>query len=108
MPAAKRGKEPPRGTWPSTDDQLDAARATHGSQLERLIRDNQDPSLLRPEEREDDDIAIPLWLRVHYRRNHPEQPLSPAGPVGDYPEALENIHEWMKLHQDDIFPDEER
>jgi hypothetical protein len=48
-----------------------------------------DVSLLRPEETEDDGIDLPLWLRVHYRVNHPELTPAPAGAVGDYPEALE-------------------
>ena len=47
-----------------------------------------------------DGIDLPLWLRVHYRVNHPELTPAPAGAVGDYPEALENLHEWMKTHQD--------
>jgi hypothetical protein len=93
--AASRG---PR--WPSVEEQLRAAEVVHGSALEQLVHDNQDVSLLRPEEREDDGIDVPLWLRVHYRKNHPDQEPAPAGPVGDYPEALENALEWMKRHQD--------
>jgi hypothetical protein len=102
MATSKRRENPPGG-WPSVEQQLEAARAVHGSQFERLIRDNQDTGLLRPEEAETDNIDVPLWLRVHYRRNHPDQPPSPAGPVGDYPEALENLHEWMRLNQDRIY-----
>lgn len=89
-----------RSRFPSVEEQLRAARAEYGSALERLIRDNQDIDLLRPEESEDDNIGVPLWLRVHYRKNHPELAPAPAGAVGDYPEALENLHEWMKAHQD--------
>lgn len=89
-----------RRRFPAVEDQLRVARAEHGSALEQLIRDNQDVSLLRPEETEDDGIDLPLWLRVHYRVNHPELTPAPAGAVGDYPEALENLHEWMKTHQD--------
>lgn len=85
--------------WPSLEQQLRQARAVHGSELERLIQSNQDAHLLRPEERENDGIDLPLWLRVHYRKNHPDQPPAPAGPVGDYPEALENLHEWLKKNQ---------
>jgi hypothetical protein len=92
------GKSRPR--FASIEEQLRVSRVEYGSELERLVRDNQDMSLLRPEESEDDGIDIPLWLRVHYRKNHPDQPPAPAGPVGDYPEALENLHEWMKSHQD--------
>jgi len=88
------------GRFPAVEEQLRASRVEYGSALERLIRANQDISLLRPEESENDGIDVPLWLRVHYRKNHPELKPAPAGPVGDYPEALENLHEWMKTHQD--------
>jgi len=94
------GSKPESRNWPSVDEQLRRARVVHGSELERLIRANQETHLLRPEESEDDGIDLPLWLRVHYRKNHPEVPPAPAGAVGDYPEALENLHEWMKSHQD--------
>jgi hypothetical protein len=87
------------GRWPSLEVQLRTAGAVHGSELEKLIQANQDTSLLRPEEHENDGIDLPLWLRVHYRKNHPDQPRAPAGPVGDYPEALENLHEWLKKNQ---------
>lgn len=94
------GSKPEPRNWPSVDEQLRHGGVVHGSELEKLIRANQDTSVLRPGESEDDGIDLPLWLRVHYRKNHPEVPPAPAGPVGDYPEALENLHEWMKSHQD--------
>jgi len=84
--------------WPSVEEQLRHAAVVHGSELEKLIRDNQDAGLLRPGESADDGIDLPLWLRVHYRKNHPEQKPAPK-PVGDYPEALENLHEWLKKNQ---------
>lgn len=86
--------------WPSIEQQLRAAGAVHGSELEKLIQANQDVNILRPEEHENDGIDLPLWLRVHYRKNHPELKPAKAGPVGDYPEVLENLHEWMKKNQD--------
>ena len=86
--------------WPSAQEQLRSARAVHGSALEELIRDSQDTSLLRPEESPNDGIDLPLWLRVHYRKNHPEQEPAPAGPAGDYPEFLGTLHDWMKNHPD--------
>lgn len=98
MPPRRPSRSRPR--FPSVEEQLRAARVEYGSALEQLVRDNQDIGLLRPEESEDDGIDIPLWLRVHYRKNHPDLTPTPAGPVGDYPEALENLHEWMKSHQD--------
>jgi hypothetical protein len=100
MAASPRRPGGSRRRFPRVEDQLRAARVEYGSRLEQLVRDNQDIDLLRPEESEDDGIDIPLWLRVHYRKNHPELTPAPAGAVGDYPEALENLHEWMKMHQD--------
>jgi hypothetical protein len=96
---AKTSSSSTQHHWPSVEEQLRAAGAVHGSELEKLIQANQNPGLLRPEEHENDGIDLPLWLRVHYRKNHPEQKPAPAGPVGDYPEALENLHEWMKKNQ---------
>ena len=96
---AQKPSEPSPRRWPPLQEQLRRAGAIHGSELEKLIQSNQDTGLLRPEEHEDDGIDLPLWLRVHYRKNHPDQPKAPAGPVGDYPEALENLHEWMKKNQ---------
>jgi hypothetical protein len=93
-------KKPDPKKWPSVEAQLREAQVVHGSELEKLIRANQDTSLLRPGESDDDGIDVPLWLRVHYRKNHPDVPPAPAGPVGDYPEVLENLHEWLKSHQD--------
>ena len=99
MPAPrKRGRSKVR--FPEVEEQLRAAQVVHGSALEQLVRDNQEVELLRPEETEDDGIDLPLWLRVHYRKNHPELTPAPAGPAGDYPEALENVYEWMKANQD--------
>jgi len=92
----------PEGSWPSIEAQQERAGAIHGSQLEKLIQANQDTSLLRPEEHEDDGIDVPLWLRVHYRANHPDQQPAPAGPVGDYPEYLENLLEYLKRNQNSI------
>ncbi len=80
---------------PSLEQQLSAARAVHGSPLAQLIRNNQDFSLLHPSESEDDKLGIPLWLRIHWRKNHPESTYSPNDPTGGYPRALKNVHAWM-------------
>jgi hypothetical protein len=85
--------------WPTIEEQLDAAKVTRGSALEQLIRDNQDFHLLRPEEAHD-DVGIPLWLRVHWRKNHPDEEYSTVDPYGAFPEVLHRIHEWMLSHQD--------
>ena len=87
------------GRWPSLDAQLHAAAAPKGSALETLIAANQDFSVLRPEEL-DDDIPLPLWLRVHWRRAHPEGVYSARDPAGGYPLALREAYEWMRSHPD--------
>jgi hypothetical protein len=86
--------------FPSIERQLTDAKAVHGSRFEAFIRANQDTSLLRSEEREGDGIGVPLWLRVYYRKQHPNEPPAPAGPAGDYPEVLHRIEEWMEVNQD--------
>jgi hypothetical protein len=90
----------PSAKWPAVEQQLARERAVPGSALERLIQDNQDFDLLRPEEAAGDKIRIPLWLRVWWRKGHPETPRNPDDPTGGYPRALAEIHEWMRTHQD--------
>ena len=67
--------------WPTIEDQLRAAHVQPGSKLEELIRENQDFSLLRPEEL-DDGLRIPIWLRLHSesvtQTRHPSQATRPA------------------------------
>jgi hypothetical protein len=102
-PQSKSGRPGPgrqRVAWPSIDDQLREAKVVHGSALEQLIRDNQATALLRPDESPQDQIGLPLWLRVYFRKQHPELAPAPAGPAGDYPEALENVYDWMVANQD--------
>jgi hypothetical protein len=47
-------------------------------------------------------IDIPLWLRSHYRRNHPEMraQVREGDPTGGFPMALESLYLWMLRHQD--------
>jgi hypothetical protein len=85
---------------PSPDQQLRAARVVHGSRLEELIRNNQDFHLLHPRESDGDRTGLPLWLRVHWRKNHPETSYSEDDPTGGYPRALKNLHTWMVENQD--------
>jgi len=88
-----------RAAWPSLKEQLAQDRVAAGSALERLIARNQDFGLLRPEETKD-SLRIPLWLRVLYRKNHPEEQARPGDPTGGYPFVLKEIYEWMVTHQD--------
>jgi hypothetical protein len=88
-----------RAAWPSLKEQLARDRVVAGSALEKLITKNQDFGLLRPEETKD-SLRIPLWLRVLYRKNHPEEQARPGDPTGGYPFVLKEIYEWMVTHQD--------
>ena len=84
--------------WPSVKEQLSAEKP-RGSGLETLIKKNQDFDLLQPEEA-DDDAGLPLWLRVWWRKNHPDLKHPTVNPGGGYPDALYNIHAWMLAHPD--------
>lgn len=85
--------------WPTLQQQLRESRVKPGSKLEALIKENQDFSLLRPEEAHD-RIRIPLWLRVQFRKRHPEAKPTPGDPTGGYPLALRDLYLWMVEHQD--------
>ena len=85
--------------WPSLDRQLEADRVVSGSALQRLIQENQDFHLLRPEEARD-TIPVPPWLRVLWRKQHPHLEYRADDPTGGYPHVLKEIHEWMVSHQD--------
>jgi subtilisin-like proprotein convertase family protein len=90
---------PPRGDWPQLQEQLKKSKVEPGTALERLILDNQDFHMLRAEEASDKN-PVPLWLRVWWRKNHPEATYSAADPTGGYPLVLREVHEWMMTHQD--------
>jgi hypothetical protein len=70
-----------------------------GSRLERLIEDNQQFSMLDPSEAKDLRIPPP-WLRVWWRKQHPELTYDMNDPTGGYPLVLKEIWEWMLHHQD--------
>jgi hypothetical protein len=95
---------PRQQTWPTVDQQLTASRVQPGTTLEKLILSNQDFQMLRAEEAHD-KIQVPLWLRVWWRKAHPEGDYSAADPTGGYPRALREVAEWMVLHQD-LVPDQ--
>lgn len=80
--------------WPDIAQQLAQSEITPGSALERLVRDNQDFHMLRPEEA-DDTLRVPPWLRVYWRKQHPEANYD----TGGYPRSLRNVYEWMVSHQ---------
>jgi hypothetical protein len=85
--------------WPSLDKQLRQSRIQSGTALEKLVLANQEFKMLRPEEA-NDKIPVPLWLRVYWRKAHPEVSYSAADPTGGYPHVLKEVAEWMMLHQE--------
>jgi hypothetical protein len=90
--------------WPTLDKQLQQSRVQPGTPLEKLIEANQEFTMLRPEEA-NDKIQVPPWLRVMWRKNHPEGNYAASDPTGGYPHVLKEVAEWMMLHQD-LAPDQ--
>jgi hypothetical protein len=88
-----------RPAWPSVEQQLQDSRVSPGSALEQLIRDNQDFELLHEHEAQD-DLPYPPWLRVYWRKAHPEHAYTPDDPAGGYPLMLERVKDWMLEHHD--------
>jgi hypothetical protein len=76
------------------EEQFTASKVRRGSALEKLIKDNQNFNLLSSEESDDDQTDLPLWIRVYWRKQHPD------APVGRYPDVLNTIYQWMTAHQD--------
>src|SRR5258708_24201401 len=72
--------------WPTLDRQLSKDRVQPGSALARLIAANQDFALLRVAE-QNDHIPLPPWLRVLWRKSHPQGKPIPGDPTGGYPLA---------------------
>ena len=87
---------PPK--FPSLPDQLKAAHAKPGSTLEKLIKDNQDFTRLKP--RDAADQIVPPWLKVYWQKGHPEVNYDTDDPTGGYPFVLKEIYEWLMSHQD--------
>jgi hypothetical protein len=94
--AASGASTPPE--WPTIERQLAQDRIIPGSALAALVSENQDFSVLRAGETRD-KIAIPLWLRVYWRKAHPEAVYSAQDPTGGYPPVLKEVHRWMLAHQ---------
>lgn len=85
--------------WPSIEEQLAAHRIVGGSALEKLVQDNQDFDMLRPEEA-NDSLGHPHWLRVYWRKQHPGSRHAVGDPTGGYPGVLETILAVMLANQD--------
>src|SRR5215204_5681714 len=77
-------------SWPTLEEQLARDRVPAGSELAKLIAANQDFQMLRPEDAKD-DIGAPPWLRVWWRKLHPDAEYPANDPTGGYPLALREI-----------------
>jgi hypothetical protein len=99
MAAAGRAATSGDNPWPSLEAQLARDRVPAGSALARLIAENQDLQLLRPAEAHD-KMGLPPWLRVLWRKQHPDGVFLAGDPMGGYPLILKELHEWMVLHPD--------
>ncbi len=93
---SKSEQQPPK--WPTVEEQLAADKVIPGSALEKLIKDSQDAGMLDPSEAPNDVWRLPLWIRVYFRRQHPE--IDFTGPGAGYPLILKEIYTWMLQHQD--------
>jgi len=85
--------------WPSVWAQLQESQVRPGTALERLILDNQQFEMLHPDEASD-KLPYPPWLRVYWRKAHPDRNYSAIDPTRGYPRVLTKIHAWMMTHQE--------
>jgi hypothetical protein len=85
--------------FPSLDEQLKKAHADPGSELEKLIKKNQDFTKLK--DKDADDPIVPPWLKAYWRKGHPEANYdNDNDPTGGYPLVLKEVLEWLMTHQD--------
>ena len=99
----KSGSKKQSVKWQTLTEQLqqeyDGETVIPGSELDKLIRNNQEFSMLRPDEATD-KRGLPPWLRVFWRKNHPDADYNGEDPTGGYPLVLKEVLEWMMTHQD--------
>lgn len=89
--------------YPSLESQLTQKYNGHfveqDSELAKLIAANQDFEMLRADEF-GDKRGLPPWIRVWWRKQHPELEYNAEDPTKGYPLVLKEIVEWMVTHQD--------
>jgi hypothetical protein len=83
-------------------EQIKNTGAPANSALAKLISENQDTGLLHPDEL-NDDYPTPLWLRVLWRKQHPEIPMPAKNPGAAYPEILSQIYKRMVANPDQVW-----
>ena len=89
--------------YPSLQSQIDkeyyGRQVDADNELAKLIAVNQEFDLLREDEF-NDKRGLPPWLRVWWRKAHPEGDYNAVDPTKGYPLVLKEILEWMMTHQD--------
>ncbi len=89
--------------YPSLQDQLVqeyvGRRVDPDNALARLIAENQEFDKLRADEFSD-KRGLPPWIRVWWRKAHPDGDYNSIDPTKGYPLVLKEILEWMMTHQD--------
>jgi hypothetical protein len=88
-----------KAKWPSLQEQLRSDNIIAGSALENIVRDNQHFDLLDPEEI-NDNRNLPPWLRVFWRRCHPEVQDLDFKRGGVYPQVLSTVYAQMLVDQE--------
>src|SRR5215213_7587281 len=95
---------------PGAEEQIAAAQIDPNSPLAQLIRENQDVEQLHPAEVAEmaaaepppgmapTEIEVPPWMRVYWRKQHPESDYSAEDPTHGLPKALEQLAAWMLTH----------
>src|SRR5258708_23315635 len=89
--AAASAAQPPASAWPTLQKQLETDHVIPGSALEKLISENQEFGMLRPEEATD-SRRVPLWLRVLWRKNHPTDRFLAHDPTPSYPPRIHELY----------------
>lgn len=95
--------QPDKSLRPTLESQLEkeyfGRHVVENSELADLIKSNQDFEMLRDDEF-NDIRGLPPWLRVWWRKAHPEGEYTASDPTKGYPLVLKEILEWMMTHQD--------
>ena len=89
----------PSRQWPSIQSQVTQSGAPRGSSLDRVIRENQEFELLESEELSD-GYDLPPWLRVLWRKSHPDFRPAAGKPGEAYPDILYTIYARMVANPD--------
>jgi hypothetical protein len=86
---------------PGAEEQIAAAQVDPNSPLAQLIRENQPaelPAAMAADVTDPGEIDVPVWVRVYWRRQHPEAEFVAEDPTHGLPKALEQFADWLLTH----------